>query len=480
MRLCAALIVAACSLSSPALARPTVPPGFEIDTLSPRLDNVSPRLEAVRNPLYGSGVMTASVANGILTIRRMSLGNVETFAVVTGLANFVVNDLRFDVTGTFGGKLYASVSNEPSGESRIILIEPNGQTSLVGTIGDANDVLAMYFDFTPGTAGFAAGALLLDRNFADGSSVWRLSPPATFTRLAQNSLAAGRIDMDVNGLEFDLGGGFGGGLFTSEADINDSARGTIWRLSSALVWTPFLPEVSVGTRLFRDLAISPGGALGNFIYCTEAVGDAVVRVAPDASFSNFATGFSIPSESDLTLGGAGAASISISESGDLMYVSDFNGVYRIRQNTALPGPQIIAQVPSAPPGLKICGSSAINSMSVLFSEPVAFVPTDVEVRNVANALVPASVSGSGSAIMLIAFATPLQDNTYTITIQDTLRSVATAAALDGDRNGIAGADAVLTLAHMTSSACPGDADGSRSVNFLDITTVLANFGNTCP
>jgi hypothetical protein len=28
--------------------------------------------------------------------------------------------------------------------------------------------------------------------------------------------------------------------------------------------------------------------------------------------------------------------------------------------------------------------------------------------------------------------------------------------------------------------CPGDADGNRSVTFLDITTVLANFGNTCP
>jgi hypothetical protein len=28
--------------------------------------------------------------------------------------------------------------------------------------------------------------------------------------------------------------------------------------------------------------------------------------------------------------------------------------------------------------------------------------------------------------------------------------------------------------------CPGDADGSRSVNFLNITTVLANFGDTCP
>ena len=28
--------------------------------------------------------------------------------------------------------------------------------------------------------------------------------------------------------------------------------------------------------------------------------------------------------------------------------------------------------------------------------------------------------------------------------------------------------------------CPGDADGNGAVQFLDITTVLANFGNTCP
>jgi hypothetical protein len=29
-------------------------------------------------------------------------------------------------------------------------------------------------------------------------------------------------------------------------------------------------------------------------------------------------------------------------------------------------------------------------------------------------------------------------------------------------------------------ACFGDADGSRTVNFLDITTVLVNFGVACP
>jgi hypothetical protein len=36
------------------------------------------------------------------------------------------------------------------------------------------------------------------------------------------------------------------------------------------------------------------------------------------------------------------------------------------------------------------------------------------------------------------------------------------------------------LAFVAPLACPGDADGNSAVNFTDITTVLANFGNTCP
>lgn len=38
----------------------------------------------------------------------------------------------------------------------------------------------------------------------------------------------------------------------------------------------------------------------------------------------------------------------------------------------------------------------------------------------------------------------------------------------------------LFLARIPASFCPGDADGNGTVAFLDITTVLANFGNTCP
>jgi hypothetical protein len=55
-------------------------------------------------------------------------------------------------------------------------------------------------------------------------------------------------------------------------------------------------------------------------------------------------------------------------------------------------------------------------------------------------------------------------------------------------NRISGADSgsarVFISAVSTCPApptpCPGDADGNRSVTFLDITTVLANFGTACP
>jgi hypothetical protein len=38
----------------------------------------------------------------------------------------------------------------------------------------------------------------------------------------------------------------------------------------------------------------------------------------------------------------------------------------------------------------------------------------------------------------------------------------------------------IFMARIPASDCPGDADGNGTVAFLDITTVLANFGNVCP
>lgn len=464
---------------------PVAPPGFAVDQLAPQLDGVAPRIEAVRNPLYGSGVMAASVANGILTVRRISQGNIEVFAVVPGVGSFDAFDIRFDVTGNFGNALYVSLRGPAvtSGVNTIIAFAPNGTHTVVGSIGSPTDELAMRLDFTNGAGGYVAGAYLNDGNGNEGSSMWTLVAPATFNRIAQNTLPSGRIDVDATGMEFDQSGAFGGGLFIAECDANQSGLGAIFRVSPSLAWTAFTPQTNFATRWFRDLAISPGGAFGQYIYVTEAVGDAVGRIAPDGAYSVFATGFDIPSAYDNDSGSGGAASISVSETGNTLYLSDIQGVWRIRPSASTPGPQIIAQEPTSAGGVTLCGPRGISSVKVIFNEPVVFVPADVVVTNGAAQTVPTAVSGSGSAIMLIVFGTPLFDDTYTITLNDTILSLATNAALDGDRNGVAGADAVLTLAHSgpcdSSSCCPGDANQDGLVTFGDITSVLANFGTMC-
>jgi hypothetical protein len=57
------------------------------------------------------------------------------------------------------------------------------------------------------------------------------------------------------------------------------------------------------------------------------------------------------------------------------------------------------------------------------------------------------------------------------------------AASGNDSNGLNSGSARVYFSvplPTPPAPCPGDADGSRSVTFLDITTVLANFGNACP
>jgi hypothetical protein len=53
--------------ASVALAQPQVPPGFSIRNISPTLDGQIPQLTAIADPLFGEGVMTATVANGVVT-----------------------------------------------------------------------------------------------------------------------------------------------------------------------------------------------------------------------------------------------------------------------------------------------------------------------------------------------------------------------------------------------------------------------------
>ncbi len=78
-------------------------PCFVVEKIMDRLDGVSKRLEAVRNPAYGTGVVAAGVDNGILKVYRISNGNIETIATKSGYPSTCwVESMRIDWAGCGG------------------------------------------------------------------------------------------------------------------------------------------------------------------------------------------------------------------------------------------------------------------------------------------------------------------------------------------------------------------------------------------
>ena len=105
------LLIITAALPTILPAQITVPPGFVVDTLLPQIDGQTPRLEAISNPAYGSGVIAASVDNGILTIRKISPNNVEFIGTLSGFDPLdIVRQVKFDYTGLYNSKLYISIS----------------------------------------------------------------------------------------------------------------------------------------------------------------------------------------------------------------------------------------------------------------------------------------------------------------------------------------------------------------------------------
>jgi hypothetical protein len=113
----------------------------------------------------------------------------------------------------------------------------------------------------------------------------------------------------------------------------------------------------------------------------------------------------------------------------------------------------------------------VDSLRLLWSERVLFGNSDVTITNEDAALVPFSVSGSNSQFMIIAFGKVLLNNEYTITISDSVVSAETGAAIDGDNDGLAGGDAVLTMEHRD----PFDHDRDGDVDLLDFGEFQAAF-----
>lgn len=154
----------------------------------------------------------------------------------------------------------------------------------------------------------------------------------------------------------------------------------------------------------------------------------------------------------------GVSSVTIDNSGDNLFVSDVNGVYRIRPTDLQGGPTVIMKDPSHPLDGVFTNPSGAPSVRVLFSEPVTFVEGDLSIVNDQDQAVPFSVLGSGSAFMLIGFGQPLVEDTYTVTIADTVLSSATGAQIDSDGDGLAGGVAIIVMEHRNRHDSDNDGD----------------------
>ncbi|MFK7961259.1 MAG: hypothetical protein AB8G96_12135 [Phycisphaerales bacterium] len=476
-----AALLAPVLATSPALAAgpsPDVPAGFVADVLvAGQIDGITPRLEAIRNPAYGSGIITAAAIDGIVTVRRITSASIDVLSSFSvGSSDAAVFDAAFDTTGILGGELLISVRTDLEGRSTIFRVAPDGSVQSVGDFGGPTNHLIFLLAPVTGDTALPDGIYLFDASYGPegASSIWRLNPGGAAQELAFNSVVddpAGRIDMDIRGLSHDAAGQFGGGLVVCDADANNSATSGIYTLDDQLQWDAIIGPQPVDDAYFRDLEIAFGGALGDGAFVVDGTSDTIDIVGPDGSRTVFASGFEFSSQYVFAPGGA--ASLTIDPSGDVLYAADDAGIHRIRVAGDEPGPQIVATEPRRE--VVHVDSGGLTVFRLIWSEPIEFAAGDIVVTDATGAALDASVTGSGTAFTLVSLAAPLQNGELFLTVEDAARSVANDRPVDGDADGVAGGDASLRFRHE----CRADIDGSGEISLGDLLSVLAAWG-PCP
>ena len=441
-------------LGTPSYAQITVPPGFAVDQLSPQISGQIPRLEAVNDPSgFGFGVLAATAENGIVSVLKISPQNIEVIGTIAGLhPTASVGDIQFDDTGLFDSSIILSIWTNPATSThytQIFMMDSDGASlSILGPTGGSNARLFM-FDISDGSGGYEAGLHLYDVT-RPNSEYWLLDPNLDVCVIDGHTVPPGRVDIDVRGMEFDRSGVCSSSLLIADSDANHDNKTIIYELfgscaSGFATWTPFSGSVNTQTRFYRDLTIASGGAFGTDpdhgpVYVADTRLEAILSVDCDGIHSGFATGFT------------SIRSVSASPEGGSLFVSDSTGVYRIRPTSSSPGPILIMRAPMVLGDDSHSGRSGVDSERLLFSEPVDFVSADVEVVNEMGETVAVSAVGSGTPFVLINFGETLWNDTYTITVHDSVIGTTTGEPIDGDGNGIAGGDLVIVMKHEPCAA----------------------------
>ncbi|MEM1186365.1 MAG: hypothetical protein AAGI53_15360 [Planctomycetota bacterium] len=464
------------AIVSVAMAQPSVPAGFAARRIAPILDNSVVELSAIQSATFGEGVVTASTSSGVTTFRL-----IEPTGVISVIESFAdarvdyVQRVRFDVEDVLPGEIHATLvefganAAPPGGQTTIyITIDSNGGIVQRFESGTIDDERAYDFVLTSDLGDGSPGAVFLDRDGTDGTSLATMGAGFSLTEQTPDSNPFGNNDTDVEGFREDPIGIYGGAFLLADSDCNSSTSpdSTLWSLSDPLTggaYSDIASPVACTLRRYGDLDIVAAGPFGGVIYITEQVSNEIQQVAPDGTHTTWATGF------------AGIDALSIAPDGESMYVADLNGLWLIRPDDDEPGPAILAADPSSPAGSPITGDP-LSSARVIFTELVTFTDTDVTITDRIGGPVAFNVSGSGSQFMIIGFAQPLFNDEYTITISDTLTSVGTGQPLDGDNDGVAGVDAILTIQHR----CAADAsDPPFLYDLSDVDAFIQAFTSQC-
>ncbi|MBX3323288.1 MAG: hypothetical protein KF757_09890 [Phycisphaeraceae bacterium] len=458
---CAALALACGS----AAAQPTVPNGFSARLIAPVLDGVMPELSAIDHPSFGSGVVSATVANNIATFRLISPSG-----VISNLGTFTTSNLfnalsiHFDHDNIIAPLIHATLYRfSPGRDTLYLTIAPGGQVTQRWILGASNNQLMYNFALTDGSAGNPVGAVLLDRNASNGTVLARMDTDYQVTVVAQNSVPSGRVDTDVWGMQRDVTGLYGGGVLIADSDDNDQ-RSAIYEMRNVMTGGTYrqISNVHWNTLRYGDLAIVAGGDFGGVIYITDTLSNQIQQVATDGTHTMWASGFT------------GLDALAISHDGMSMYAADASGIWLIRATGTQPGPVILATDPSIPASSHLTGGP-VSSARIIFNEAVSFTQAHISIVNSANQNVGFAASGSGSQFMLLSFAQPLKADTYTVTISDAVLSVATGEPLDGNNDGTSGGDAVVTFKHF----CLADTNTDRVLDFFDVQTFLNAYSSQC-
>jgi len=467
----------------------TVPTGFVVDSLININDWPSGhawpvrRLEAIRNPVYGVGVISASIDNritnnGILEVMRISNSTVEIINTETDFDTpSDVGDIRFDTSGLFGDALFVTVWTDSASGDWL----QSASTKLMQVSSDSNDIyevgyyqgttvpdnrLLFMLDFIADANDYEDGCYLADYALQGGTSFYRLDPNDLDTLI---DLTGGvlpidpgdpdpnRTDLDPRGMEFDRTGNYNSYLTIADTESDEDYKSAIYQLNPDFIWSTISGPNSVSGPNginFRDMCYDAGnGRFGGALYVTESTSDSVMIVEPNGKYTVFASGFN------------GIQSITIDESSGYMYVSDQDAIYKIWA----PGPTIVMQEPKTVNDGVFTDANGVPSVRLLWSDPVTFAEFgDASVTYTEGEFVydvnDPSLSGSGSEIMTITFEEPLQYGEFTITIADTVVSEATGSAIDGDGDGVTGGDAVIVMEHRLRE----DLDNNNYIDLSDL------------